>query len=191
MGIDVLLRHLSIFITNGKGFRIGLLLNKFFPLSLYNFTHMFWHQTLLHVLHIQFRLSLTEQHFHINKHHILHNVLCTSWKLDFYLHIAPNLILYVRRHLPPIYDDDWDIVSNLKSGSTFECFPCFRGFKWEPIRIKFCHVDNAGRHLIVTSFPLFSFVIGDILRFYHGWTRLFRLGGRDHILLKIVSLQIE
>jgi hypothetical protein len=30
MGIDVLLRHLSKFITDGKGFRIGLLLNKFF-----------------------------------------------------------------------------------------------------------------------------------------------------------------
>jgi hypothetical protein len=111
--------------------------------------------------------------------------------LFFFLHIAPNLILYGRRHLPLICDDDWDIVSNLKSGSTFECFPCFWGFRWEPIRIKFCHVDNAGRHLITTSLPPFSFVIGDILRFYHGWTELFRLGGRAHILLKIVSLQIE
>jgi hypothetical protein len=34
----------------------------------------------------------------------------------------------------------------------------------------------------------FSFVIGDILRFYHGWTGLFRLGGRGHILLRIASL---
>jgi hypothetical protein len=138
---------------------------------------MFWHQTLLHVHRIQFGLPLTEQPSHINKHRILHNVLCTSWKLDFFVHIAPNLILYGRRHLLPIYDDDWDIVSNLKSGSTFECFPCFTGFRWEPIRIKFCHVDNAGRHLITTSLPPFSFVIGDILRFYRRWTGLFRLGG--------------
>jgi hypothetical protein len=176
MGIDVLLQHLSIFITDGKGFRIGLLLNKFFSLSLYNFTHMFWHQTLLHILRIQFGLPLTEQPSHINNYHILHNVLYTSWKLDFFLHIVPNLILYGRRHLPPICDDDWDIVSNLKFGSMFECFPCFRGFRWEPIRIKFCHVDNAGRHLIATSLPPFSFVIGDILRFCRRWTRLFRLG---------------
>jgi hypothetical protein len=84
MGIDVLLLYLIIFITDGKGFRIGLLLNKFFPLSLYNITHMFWHQTLLHVLRIQFRLPLTEQPSYINKHHILHNVLCISWKLDFF-----------------------------------------------------------------------------------------------------------
>jgi hypothetical protein len=109
---------------------------------------MFWHQTLLHVIHIQFGLSLTEQPSHINNHRILHNVLYTSWKLDFFLHIAPNLILYDRRHLPPIYDDDWDIVSNLKSGSMFERFSCFRGFRWEPIQIKFCHADNIGRHLI-------------------------------------------
>jgi hypothetical protein len=83
MGIYVLLRHLSIFITDDKGFMIGLLLNKFFSLNLCNFTHMFWHQTLLHVIRIQFGLSLTEQPSHINKHHILHNVLCTNWKLDF------------------------------------------------------------------------------------------------------------
>jgi hypothetical protein len=191
MGIDVLLRHLSKFITDGKGFRIGLLLNKFFLLSLCNFTHMFWHQTLLHVLPIQFGLPLTEQHSHINKYRILHNVLCTSWKLNFFLHIAPNLILYGCRHLPPICDGDWDIVSNLKSGRTFECFPCFRGFRWEPIRIEFCHVDNAGRHLIATSLPPFLFVIGDILRFCRRWTGLFRLGGRGHILLRIANLQIE
>jgi hypothetical protein len=177
MGIDVILRHLSIFVTNGKGFRIDLLLNKFFSLSLCNFTHMFWHQTFLHVVHIQFRLSLTELPSHINKHHILHNVLYTSWKLDFFLHIAPNLILYGCRHLPLICDGDWDIVSNLKSGSTFERFPCFRGFRWELIRIKFCHIDNAGRHLIATSLLPFLFVIEDILRFYCGWTRLFNLGG--------------
>jgi hypothetical protein len=138
---------------------------------------MFWHQTFLHVFRIQFRLSFTEQPSHINKHHILHNVLYTSWKLDFFLHIASNLILYGRRHLPPICDDDWDIVSTLKYGSTFECFPCFRGFRWELIQIKFCHVDNAGGHLIATLLSLFSFVIGGILRFYHGWTGLFRLGG--------------
>jgi hypothetical protein len=176
MRIDVVLRHLSIFITDGKGFRISLLLNKFFPLNLCNFTHMFWHQTHLHVICIQFRLPLMEQPSHINKHRILHNVLFTSWKLDFFLHIASNLILDGRRHLPSICDGDWDIVSNLKSGSTFEHFPCFRGFKWEPIRIKFCHVDNVGRHLIATSLPLFLFVIGDILRFCRGWIRLFRLG---------------
>jgi hypothetical protein len=152
---------------------------------------MFWHQTLLHVIHIQFRLPIMEKPSHINKHRILHNVLCTRWKLDFFLHIAPNLILYGRRHLLPICDGDWDIVSNLKYGSTFECFPCFRGFRWGPIQIKFCHIDNARRHLIATSLPPFSFVIGDILRFYRGWTGLFRLGGRSHILLRIVSLQIE
>jgi hypothetical protein len=84
MGIDILLQHLSIFITDGKGFRIGLLLNKFFLLNLCNFTHMFWHQTLLYVIRIQFRLPLTEQLSHINKHRILHNVLCTSWKSIFY-----------------------------------------------------------------------------------------------------------
>jgi hypothetical protein len=84
MGIDVLLQYLSIFITDGKGFRIGLLLNKFFSLNLCNFTHIFWHQTLLHVIHIQFKLSLTEQPSHINKNHILHNVLYTSWKLNFF-----------------------------------------------------------------------------------------------------------
>jgi hypothetical protein len=84
MGIDVLLRHPSIFITDGKCFKIGLLLNKFFPLSLCNFTHMFWHQILLHVLHIQIGLPLMEQPSHINKHRILHDVLCTSWKLDFF-----------------------------------------------------------------------------------------------------------
>jgi hypothetical protein len=133
MGIQILLRHLSIFITDGKSFRISLLFNKFFPLNLCNFTYMFWHQTLLHVICIQFRLPLTKQPSHINKHCILHNILYTSWKLDFFLHIAPNLILYDRRHLPPIYDGNWDIVSNLKSGSMFECFPCFRGFRWEPI----------------------------------------------------------
>jgi hypothetical protein len=144
MGIDVLLQHLSKFITDGKGFRIGLLLNKFFPLSLCNFTHMFWDQTLLHVVHIHFRLSLTKQPSHINQHHTLHNILCTSSKLDFFLHIAPNLLLYGHRHLPLICVGDWDIVSNLKFGSTFERFPCFRGFRWKPIRIKFCHVDHAG-----------------------------------------------
>jgi hypothetical protein len=191
MGIDVLLRHLSIFITDGKGFRIGLLLNKLFPLNLCNFTHIFWHQTLLHIIHIQFGLPLTEQPSHINKHHILHNILCTSWKLDFFIHIAPNLILYGRSHLPPICDGDWDIVSNLKSRSMFQRFPCFMGFRWEPIQIKFCHIDNAGRYLITTSLPVFSFVIGDILRFCRGWTRLFRPGGPGHILLRIVSLQIE
>jgi hypothetical protein len=73
--------------------------------------------------------------------------------LIFFLHIAPNLILYGRGHLPPICDDDWDIVSNLKSGSMFECFPCFREFRWEPIRIMFCHIDNVERHLIATSLP--------------------------------------
>jgi hypothetical protein len=159
MGIDVLLRHLSIFITDGKGFRIGLLLNKFFPPSLCNFTHMFWHQTLLHVVHIQSGLPLTEQPSHINKHHILHTVLCTSWKFDFFLHIAPNLFLYGCRHLPSIYDGDWDIVFNMKSRGTFECFPCFRGFRWEPIRIKFYHVDNVGRHLIATSLPHFRLLL--------------------------------
>jgi hypothetical protein len=177
MGIDVLLQHLSIFISDGKGFRTSLLLNKFFPLNLCNFTHMFWHQTLLHVIRIQFKLPLTEQPSHINKHRIPHNVLCTSWKLDFFLHTDPNLVLYGRRHLSPICDGDWDIVSNLKFGSMFERFPCFRGFRWEPIRIKFCHVDNAGWYLIATSLPPFSFVIGDILRFSRGWTRLFKLGG--------------
>jgi hypothetical protein len=96
MGIDVLLRHLSIFITDGKGFSIGLLLNKFFPLSFCNFTHMFWHQTLLHLVHIQFGLPLTGQPSHINKYRNLYNVLCISWKLGFFLHIAPNLILYGR-----------------------------------------------------------------------------------------------
>jgi hypothetical protein len=155
MGIDILLLHLSIFITDGKDFRIGLLLNKFFPLSLCNFIHIFWDQTLLHIVHIQFRLPLMEQPSHINKHRILHNVLYTSWKLDFFLHIAPNLILYSHRHLMPICDGDWDIISNLKSESTFERFPCFRGFRWEPIRIKFCHVDNGGWHLIATSLPHF------------------------------------
>jgi hypothetical protein len=110
--------------------------------------------------------------------------------LIFFLYIAPNLILYGRRHLPPICDDDWDIVSNLKSRSTFECFPCFRGFRWELIQIKFCHVDNARRHLIATSLPPFSFVIGDILRFCHGWTGLFRLGDRGHILLNIASMML-
>jgi hypothetical protein len=191
MGIDVLLWYLSIFVTDGKGFRISLLLNKFFLLSLCNFTHMFWHQTLLHVHRIQFGHPLTEQPSHINKHRIFHNVLCTSWKLDFFVHIALNLILYGCRHLPPIYDDNWDIVSNLTSRSTFECFPCFRGFRWEHIRIKFCHVDNTGRHLIATSLPPFLFVIGDILRFCRRWTGLFRLGDRGHILLRITSLQIE
>jgi hypothetical protein len=137
---------------------------------------MFWHQTLLHVLHIQLGLPLTEQPSYINKHRILHNALYNSWKLDIFLHIAPNLILYGCRHLLLICDDDWDIVSNLKSGSMFECFPCFRGFRWEPIQIKFCHIDNAGRYLIATSLPPFLFVIGDILRFCHGWTGLFRLG---------------
>jgi hypothetical protein len=181
MGIDVLLQYLNIFITDGKGFRIGLLLNKFFPLSLCNFTHMFLHQPLLHVVRIQFGLPLTEQPSHINNHRIIHNVLCTSWKLDFFLHIAPNLILYGRRHLSLICDGNWDIVSNLKSGSTYELFPCFKGFRWEPIRIMFCHVDNAGRHLIATSLPSFSFVIGDILRFCRGWTGLFRLGARSHL----------
>jgi hypothetical protein len=179
MGIDVLLRHLSIFITDGKGFRIGLLLNKFFPLNLRNFTHMFWHQTLLHVIRIQFGLPLTEQLSHINKHHILHNVLYTSWKLDFFFHIAPNLILYGRRHLPSICDGDWDIFSNMKFESTFECFPCFRGFRWEPIRIKFCHIDNVVRRLIATSLPPFSFVTssGSIMDGpdYLGW------GPRSHL----------
>jgi hypothetical protein len=106
MRIDVLLQHFSIFITDGKDFRIGLLLNKFFPLNLYNFIHMFWHQTLPHVIYIQFGLSLIEQPSRINKHCILYNILCTSWKLDFSLHIAPNLILYGRMHLPPICDGD-------------------------------------------------------------------------------------
>jgi hypothetical protein len=149
---------------------------------------MFWHQTLLHVIHIQFGLSFMEQPSHINKHHILHNVLCTSWKLDFFLYIAPNLILYGCKHLPLIYDGDWDIVSNLKSGSTIERFPWFKGFRWEPIRIKFCHIDNAEWHLIASSLPPFLFVIGDILRFYHEWTGLFMLRSRGHILLRIASL---
>jgi hypothetical protein len=110
---------------------------------------------------------------------------------DFFVHIARNLILYDHRHLSPICDDNWEIVSNLKSGSMFECFLCFRGLRWEPIRIKFCHVDNAGRYLIATSLPPFSFVNGEILRFCRRWTELFRLGGQGHILLRIASLQIE
>jgi hypothetical protein len=95
MGIDVLLQHLSIFITDGKGFRIGLLLNKFFLLNLCNFTHMFWQQTLLHVICIQFELPLTEQPSHINKHHILYNVLCTSWKLDFFSFILLQILSFM------------------------------------------------------------------------------------------------
>jgi hypothetical protein len=142
---------------------------------------MFWYQTLLHIIRIQFGLPLTEQPSHINKHRILHNVLYTNWKLDFFLHIAPNLIFYGHKHLPLICDGDWDIVSNLKSGSMFERFPCFRGFRWEHIQIKFCHVDNTGPHLIATSLPPFSFVIGDILRFCRGWTKLFRLEARSHL----------
>jgi hypothetical protein len=54
-----------------------------------------------------------------------------------------------------------------------------------------CHLDHAGHHLIGTSLPLFSLVIGAILRFCRGWTRFFRLGGRGHILLRIESLEIE
>jgi hypothetical protein len=123
--------------SDSKGFRIGLLLNKFFPLNLCNFTDIFWHQTLLHVVRIQFGLSLTEQPSHINKYRILNNVLCTSRKLDFFLHIAPNLILYGCKHLPPICDGDWDIVSNLKSRSTFERFPCFRGSDGSPFESSF------------------------------------------------------
>jgi hypothetical protein len=191
MGIDVLLRHLSIFITDGKGLRIGLLLNKFFPLNLCNFTHIFWHQTLLHIICIQFRLSLTEQPSHINKHRIIHNVIYTSRKLDFPFILLQILFFMAAGTCRAICDGDWYIVTNLKSGSTFERFPYFRWFRWEPIQIKFCHVDNAGRHLIVTSLPPFLFVIRDILRFCHGWTGLFRLWCRGYILLRIVSLQIE
>jgi hypothetical protein len=176
VGIDVLLQHLNIFITDGKGFMIGLLLNKFFPLSLYNFTICFGIKSF-------FTYFLFSLDFHLrNNLSILINITffttfsASAGNLIFFLHIAPNLILYGRRHLPPIYDGDWDIVSNLKSRSTFECFPCFRGFRWEPIRIKFYHIDNAGRYLIAASLPLFSFVIGDNHMFYHRWTGLFRLG---------------
>jgi hypothetical protein len=42
-----------------------------------------------------------------------------------------------------------------------------------------------------TLLPPFSFVIRDILSFCHRWTKLFRLGGRGHIFLRIVNLQIE
>jgi hypothetical protein len=150
-------------------------------MSLYNFTHMFWDQTLLHVVCIHFGLLLTKQPSYINQHRTLHNTLCTGWKVDFFLHIAPNLLLYSRRHMPSICDGDWDIVSNLKFGIAFEHFPCFRGFRWKPIQIKFCHVDHVGRHLIGTSLPPFSHVIGAIFRFYRGWTRFSGWGVRSQL----------
>jgi hypothetical protein len=46
-----------------------------------------------------------------------------------------------------------DIVTNLKSASAFERFPCFNWFNWKAIQIKQRHVSYSGRHLITTSFP--------------------------------------
>jgi hypothetical protein len=67
------------------------------------------------------------------------------------------MLLCGLRHEPPILDGDGDIVSNLKSTSMFERFPCFRWFNWKDIQIKRNHVRYSERYLIATSFPRFHF----------------------------------
>jgi hypothetical protein len=100
--------------------------------------------------------------FHLwNNHHILIIVVVftnsSSTPSGYFLrYIPPKLLLCGMRLEPPILDGDGDIVSNLKSASVFEHFPCFRWFNWKDIQIKCSHVIYSGRHLIATLFPLFS-----------------------------------
>jgi hypothetical protein len=72
-----------------------------------------------------------KQSSHINQCHSLHKFFFSAiWILDLLHYIPPKLLLCGLRHEPPILDGDGDIVSNLKSASAFERFPCFRWFNF-------------------------------------------------------------
>jgi hypothetical protein len=102
--------------------------------------------------------SSTKQSSHTNQCHSLHKFfIYTIWILDLLCYIPPKMLLCGLRHEPPILDGDGDIVSNLKSTSMFERFPCFRWFNWKDIQIKRNHVRYSERYLIATSFPRFHF----------------------------------
>jgi hypothetical protein len=133
-------------------------LTNSFPLSLCNFTHVFWDQLLLHVFPIHVWLPSTKQSSHTNQCRSLHKFFIYAiWILDLLCYIPPKLLLCGLRHEPPILDGDEDIVSILKSASAFEQFPYFMWFNWKVIQIKCNHVRYSGWHLITTSFPLFLF----------------------------------
>jgi hypothetical protein len=101
---------------------------------------------------------------HTNQCCTLHKFFIYAiWILDLLRYVPPKLLLCGLRHELPISYGDGDIVSNLKSASTFERFPCFRWFNWKPIQIKCGHKSYSRRHLIATSFPSF-FALGRHLK---------------------------
>jgi hypothetical protein len=136
-----------------------------------------------------------KQSTHTNHCRTLHKFfIYTIWILDLLRYILPKLFLCGLMHEPSILNGDRDIVSNLKSASAFEYFPCFTWFNWKAIQIKCCHVSYSRRYLIVTSStPSPVFALGRHPEIATHMAQIFqaRWGVRGHLFFTIKNLKIE